>query len=668
MPEPFPGWVVAGSYRLGSKIRSGRFGGSAWRGWTVDTQQRVTVVFPCNDDDERRIARRYLIIAAVQHPHLATPIDHGYYDDVPYIVYEGLEGETLATATPRGRFTVQEALRLAQQLLGALESAHGRGLVHGALDGDCVFLVQRAHGGLSPKILGFGLDAGDGSDLQGDVAAAAGSLAAIFEQIEAADTFDAPVPDGLIALLGTARDREDPALADAGDLRAAIEDLVERQRRPRTGRDARVLMSTAPSMKRAMHDVLLQTSEHAAVPLDLSRPPEHGSRPQEHGAEARPRTLGPEPLVPDVPVVRVEVAPITAATAEASAAEPPAAEPSAAESPTTAAEASAPKPESALPSATASTPAPDEAPGDDAATAAPARAADDTRDPGSRRRPSQEWAAPDLQELGRTGPERRSPVIDRSGSASAPSRPSPRSPEHAGRGYAVTRPERPHPHPGPAPAPGTRSDVGVPAPTIETPAAHGRTESAPRPAARPRSRATSWIAAAIFAALVLVMVFGLTREDSTPRHPAPPAPPAPSAGPAPLAASEEHGPVPGAVGIEDEPGPGAGEVTRLTLRTTPTHAVVRYQGSVLGETPIELEVPEGSHRFDLSLPGYRPLSVNVEGRGSQALTHDLVLTPLPDARAPEGPATEAAPTPPGPEPRAPGGPTGSGPSPAPRGR
>ncbi|TNF37095.1 MAG: PEGA domain-containing protein, partial [Deltaproteobacteria bacterium] len=100
-----------------------------------------------------------------------------------------------------------------------------------------------------------------------------------------------------------------------------------------------------------------------------------------------------------------------------------------------------------------------------------------------------------------------------------------------------------------------------------------------------------------------------------------------------------------------EAGPGAPGVTRLSLHSTPPKAHVVYRGTVLGETPIELEVPEGSHRFELSKPGYHSVSVTVEGRGSQALTHEIPLEPLapspPEAEAPGTPTTpaESAPSP-----------------------
>jgi hypothetical protein len=682
MRELVPGHVVAATYRLGSPIHRGHFGGSVWRGWTVDSQQRVTLVFPSNDDDAGRVARRFLIVSAVQHPHLATPIDHGFDDGRSFIAYEGLEGETLATASERGRFTVQEILRLAEQLLGALEVAHERGLVHGALDGDCVFLIQRSHGVLSPKILGIGLDAGPGRSPEIDVIAVADALADIVDGVLAAATPDTPVPEELAPILARARDGA-PELQTAAELRAALDD-IEHQRRPRTGRDARVQLATAPSMKRAMHDVMLQTSEQAAIPLDELSAAAAESRPV---TGRRPRTLPPEPLVPVLPIVRVALTaaePIPDPALELAVAESPAGAIAVAETlleiPTEAIPAAPATPLAARretligqPRMTAAelayysraakragaAPPPGGPPAEtdaeglteaDISRRDTQQAIDDVPDwlanvATQERRASeigapasQEWVAPPRHQRRMSEPSRAAHIDRPAAQAEVPQ---PRTLDGALRAPADTRPERPsNTRPGSSPV-ATRRDAvsGVPSPTIEVPVrgtgpATDRVRGAGRGEAS-RPAPPSWAAGAVFAALaVLILVTLATSEHNASVVVGPVDPPA-QVGPATGGAQEVPGPVPGVtVPGPPEPGPGGDAMTRLTLRSTPSNAVVSYEGGVLGRTPIELEVPAGSHRFDLAAPGYRPLSVNVEGRGSQSLTHEITLERLPPARAP----------------------------------
>lgn len=680
MRELEPGYVLAGTYRLGSRIHRGHFGGSAWRGWTVDTQQRITVVFPNKDDDAGRVARRFLIVSAVQHPHLATPIDHGFADGRPFIAYEGLEGETLGTASERGRFTIQDTLRLAEQLLGALEVAHERGLVHGALDADCVFLIQRSHGVLSPKILGLGLDAGPGQSPGGDVIAVAAALATLVDSVLAAAPPDTPVPEELAPLLARARAGA-PELSTAADLRAALDDL-EHQRRPRTGRDARIQLATAPSMKRAMHDVMLQTSEQAAIPLDELSSAAGDGRPV---TGRRPRTVAPEPLVPVLPSVRVAIAAKEPEREPEPKPEPepepvgdgdPAVAPGLATTLWDLSAEAVPPPATALPSARRETlvglprmTAPELARYSPSANRGSAATAggEPQRDPPAPDAPhlsqrntsqapddvpdwlasvatqerrareigapiSQEWVAPPQHQRRMTDPT-RAVHIDRPASRpdGGPPRPvgDPLGPGAPSGARSATRPV--------ATRGGTAS--GVPAPTVEAPMqgtgpATDRARNVGRGQAS-RPAPPSWAAGAVFAVLALLILLTLANSEHKAGVVV-----GPVAAPAPVGATaggspQAPGPSPGVtVPGGAEPGPGGDEMTRLTLRSTPSDAVVSYQGAVLGRTPIELEVPAGSHRFDLAAPGYRPLSVNVEGRGSQSLTHELTLEPLPPELGP----------------------------------
>jgi len=70
------------------------------------------------------------MLAAVNHPNIATI--HGVEDagGTPFIVMELLQGETLQERLQRGPLPADEALELAAQIARALEVAHNAGIIH----------------------------------------------------------------------------------------------------------------------------------------------------------------------------------------------------------------------------------------------------------------------------------------------------------------------------------------------------------------------------------------------------------------------------------------------------------------------------------------------------------------------------------------------------------
>ena len=106
-------------------------------------------------DAERlaRFRREAQVVASLNHPHIAAI--HGFEesDGVQALVFELVEGPTLADHIAAGPIAVDEALPIARQIAEALETAHEQGIVHRDLKPANIKL--RSDG--TVKVLDFGL-------------------------------------------------------------------------------------------------------------------------------------------------------------------------------------------------------------------------------------------------------------------------------------------------------------------------------------------------------------------------------------------------------------------------------------------------------------------------------------------------------------------------------
>src|SRR5262249_23129681 len=74
-----------------------------------------------------------------------------------YFVMEWLEGESLARRLKRGPIALDEAIAILDQICGALQAAHQKGVIHRDLKPDNIFLFPRRTGPPAVKLLDFGL-------------------------------------------------------------------------------------------------------------------------------------------------------------------------------------------------------------------------------------------------------------------------------------------------------------------------------------------------------------------------------------------------------------------------------------------------------------------------------------------------------------------------------
>jgi len=105
-----------------------------------------------------RFAREALATAQLDHPHVASAIDHGTLPEGgAYLVIQLVRGESLARRMQQGALPWPEVCVLGAQVADALAAAHALGIVHRDLKPDNVLLERRLDGSLHAKVLDFGI-------------------------------------------------------------------------------------------------------------------------------------------------------------------------------------------------------------------------------------------------------------------------------------------------------------------------------------------------------------------------------------------------------------------------------------------------------------------------------------------------------------------------------
>ena len=147
-PDPGAGRLIAGRYRLLSKLGHGGMG-TVWRAKDETVDREVAVKEPRIPDHlperERanafeRMRREARAAARLDHPAVVNVHDVALVDGQPWIVMELVQGRSLGDVLQEGTLGAREAARIGLEVLGALEAAHAAGILHRDVKPDNVLL------------------------------------------------------------------------------------------------------------------------------------------------------------------------------------------------------------------------------------------------------------------------------------------------------------------------------------------------------------------------------------------------------------------------------------------------------------------------------------------------------------------------------------------------
>jgi eukaryotic-like serine/threonine-protein kinase len=146
-----------GSYEVVAQIGAGGMG-EVYQAHDTKLGRNVAIkVLPAAfvNDPERlsRFQREARMLAALNHPNIATIYGLEESDGVHFLIMELVPGETLAPRVKAGPVALEEALQIAVQIAEALEAAHENSIIHRDLKPANVKVTPEGR----VKVLDFGL-------------------------------------------------------------------------------------------------------------------------------------------------------------------------------------------------------------------------------------------------------------------------------------------------------------------------------------------------------------------------------------------------------------------------------------------------------------------------------------------------------------------------------
>ncbi len=118
--------------------------------------------FAGNAQLKLRFDREAKTISQLNHPNICTLHDVGHERDVDFLVMELCDGQSLADRLLKGPLPLEQALRIAIEIAGALDLAHRSGVVHRDLKPGNIMLTKSG-----AKLLDFGLAKGSSQNSAG---------------------------------------------------------------------------------------------------------------------------------------------------------------------------------------------------------------------------------------------------------------------------------------------------------------------------------------------------------------------------------------------------------------------------------------------------------------------------------------------------------------------
>jgi serine/threonine-protein kinase len=157
----FIGKCLQGRYRIEAPLGAGGVG-KVYRARHLALDREVALKVLRKQHNEhwgsrQRFEREARALGTLTHPHIVAVTDFGIEEDVPFLVMELLEGESLESRLRAGPLDQGLAHRCAQELLAGLGFVHERGLVHRDIKPGNIFLERTEQGSPRVKLLDFGL-------------------------------------------------------------------------------------------------------------------------------------------------------------------------------------------------------------------------------------------------------------------------------------------------------------------------------------------------------------------------------------------------------------------------------------------------------------------------------------------------------------------------------
>ena len=125
--------LIEGRYEVGALLGRGATG-EVWSGRDTRLEREVAIkrLRPDLADDgvRARFAGEARAAARLNHPSIVAVYDSGEWDGAPYLVMECLPGRTLADELVDGPLPGERAREIALDVAGALDAAHGMGVIH----------------------------------------------------------------------------------------------------------------------------------------------------------------------------------------------------------------------------------------------------------------------------------------------------------------------------------------------------------------------------------------------------------------------------------------------------------------------------------------------------------------------------------------------------------
>ncbi len=158
--EVGPGRVIAGRYRIESKLGEGGFG-AVFRAMHTELQRPVAIKVLHPQYSGGPLLERFRLeginACRVQHPNALNVLDSGVTEDgVAYLVMELLEGHTLQDEMSLGGMPFVRCAEILAPVCEALAAAHDRDIVHRDIKPANIFLHQSDRGEVA-KVLDFGI-------------------------------------------------------------------------------------------------------------------------------------------------------------------------------------------------------------------------------------------------------------------------------------------------------------------------------------------------------------------------------------------------------------------------------------------------------------------------------------------------------------------------------